>query len=337
MVSRIFPKGHLFNSLSTVFVFVMFAGQSKSLSNVLLPQRSKKQREKTEFTNNVSELCELINLLPSLESEIHSDQSNARASNSENEALALREFAATCERCNRLIAELQREVSATQRDTQLHVHREAIVESLQTRYKHLCTVYNANANAKLKKLTQQHDFSKLGSSRAFSKRLPTTGENASSRKRNSDSDSMSSSFNSFLDSSRNKRDRNSSTATKREPAAPSWYAEANVVSEEEAARFENEFTMMYDERVSKMNEIRTVETQLSDIQRLQDMLAEHVLEQEEKIDATHGNVIAATDNIKQGNEHLHRAMQNTAKMRIWILFVLLVCTFTLLFLHWYND
>lgn len=48
-------------------------------------------------------------------------------------------------------------------------------------------------------------------------------------------------------------------------------------------------------------------------------------------------VVGATENIRDANEQIKQAMQRNAGLRVWVLFFLIVMSFTLLFLDWYND
>lgn len=48
-------------------------------------------------------------------------------------------------------------------------------------------------------------------------------------------------------------------------------------------------------------------------------------------------VVGATENIKDANEQIKQAIQRNAGLRVWVLFFLIVMSFTLLFLDWYND
>lgn len=51
-----------------------------------------------------------------------------------------------------------------------------------------------------------------------------------------------------------------------------------------------------------------------------------------------GNVVVGTtENIKDANEQIKQAMQRNAGLRVWVLFFLIIMSFTLLFLDWYND
>lgn len=48
-------------------------------------------------------------------------------------------------------------------------------------------------------------------------------------------------------------------------------------------------------------------------------------------------VIGATENVKDGNEQVKQSIQRNAGLRVYVLFFLIVMSFTLLFLDWYND
>lgn len=51
-----------------------------------------------------------------------------------------------------------------------------------------------------------------------------------------------------------------------------------------------------------------------------------------------GNVVVgATENIKDANEQIKQAIQRNAGLRVWVLFFLIIMSFALLFLDWYND
>ena len=81
------------------------------------------------------------------------------------------------------------------------------------------------------------------------------------------------------------------------------------------------------------------------------MFTEHVLTQETTIDTVHATTMHATEDLKVGNDLLKQvraraaysnatvtqAMKRKADLRVWVLFALLVLTFTLLFLDWYNP
>ncbi len=106
---------------------------------------------------------------------------------------------------------------------------------------------------------------------------------------------------------------------------------------------------------------RQIESQVIEISRLQQVFTEKIFEQvgcspstckwmsiciswwkfwffkEHSIDYVQRLAVKTTDNIKLGNEEIQEAMKKNSALRLWILFVVIVLSFTLLFLDWYND
>uniref|UniRef100_A0A4W4H1Z0 Syntaxin-18 n=1 Tax=Electrophorus electricus TaxID=8005 RepID=A0A4W4H1Z0_ELEEL len=80
-----------------------------------------------------------------------------------------------------------------------------------------------------------------------------------------------------------------------------------------------------------------IEGKVVEISRLQEIFAEKVLQQETEIDHIHQLVVGATENVKEGNEDIREAIKNNAGFRVWILFFLVMCSFSLLFLDWYDS
>lgn len=62
-----------------------------------------------------------------------------------------------------------------------------------------------------------------------------------------------------------------------------------------------------------------------------------MLQQEQDIDRISNTVVGSTENVKDANEQIKQAIQRNAGLRVYVLFFLLVMSFTLLFLDWYND
>uniref|UniRef100_A0A674MPX9 Syntaxin-18 n=1 Tax=Takifugu rubripes TaxID=31033 RepID=A0A674MPX9_TAKRU len=82
---------------------------------------------------------------------------------------------------------------------------------------------------------------------------------------------------------------------------------------------------------------RQIEGKVVEISRLQEIFTEKVLQQEAEIDGIHQLVVGATENVKEGNEDIREAIKNNAGFRVWILFFLVMCSFSLLFLDWYDS
>lgn len=73
------------------------------------------------------------------------------------------------------------------------------------------------------------------------------------------------------------------------------------------------------------------------IAELQELFTEKVLQQQIDIERISTTVVGTTENIKEANEQIRQAIQRNAGLRVYILFFLLVMSFSLLFLDWYND
>ena len=80
-----------------------------------------------------------------------------------------------------------------------------------------------------------------------------------------------------------------------------------------------------------------VQSKVVKIAELQSIFTEKVMEQAEDIERIHVDTVASTENINMGNQEIRKAIQNKASYRVYILFIILVFSFSLLFLDWYND
>lgn len=106
---------------------------------------------------------------------------------------------------------------------------------------------------------------------------------------------------------------------------------------EEMQLFERENEKMYDNLMSLKDDVQKIESKVIKIAELQEIFTEKVLQQKDDIDLISANAVASTENVKDGNEEIRKAIQSNASMRVYILFFLLVMSFTLLFLDWYNE
>lgn len=109
------------------------------------------------------------------------------------------------------------------------------------------------------------------------------------------------------------------------------------MTQEEAMQLEMENEALMEQLSSLTDSVQQVQHKVVKIAELQEIFTEKVLQQADDIDRVHAQAVAATENIKGGNEAVRTAIQNNASYRVYILFVLLVFSFALLFLDWYND
>ena len=107
--------------------------------------------------------------------------------------------------------------------------------------------------------------------------------------------------------------------------------------DEDVQQLEMENDLLWNELQGMDDQVRVIEGQVVEISRLQSIFTEKVLAQSEQIDNVHMSSINSTENIKQGNEHVRDAIRNNAGLRFWILFFLVVTSFSLLFLDWYDT
>lgn len=110
-----------------------------------------------------------------------------------------------------------------------------------------------------------------------------------------------------------------------------------VISYEEFQMFEQENKKLYEELNALSDEVKSIEGRVIEISQLQKVFTEKVLEQDQEMERISYTLGGATENVKDGNEQLRQAMKNNAGFRISILFFLLVMSFSLLFLDWYNP
>jgi len=113
--------------------------------------------------------------------------------------------------------------------------------------------------------------------------------------------------------------------------------EDEEMSQEEAAVMELENEKLMDHLSSLQNQVDQVQSKVVKIAELQSIFTEKVLQQAEHLEKVHENAVASTENINVGNEAVRQAIQNKATYRVYILFIILVFSFSLLFLDWYNP
>jgi len=106
---------------------------------------------------------------------------------------------------------------------------------------------------------------------------------------------------------------------------------------EETQMFEEENERLYEELNNIVKEVKNIEGTVVQISQLQEIFQEKVLSQSTQIESINSTSVLTTENVKEGNEQIREAIKNSATFRVWILFFLVMCTFSLLFLDWYNE
>ncbi|XP_053724398.1 syntaxin-18 [Synchiropus splendidus] len=224
--------------------------------------------------------------------------------------------------CSEAIKQLRSHAEKQVSSVQVKEHRAAVMELIEMYLKGVCKLYSEQRAIRVKKMVDKKRLSRLGPehhSRGAEKRLE---EEPVGDKSSKEEVSVDRSVSEVQDNSVNLWE---------EPRVE------DELSPEEIQMFEQENQRLVSEMNSLVNEVRQIEGKVVDIARLQEIFSEKVLQQETEIDNIHQLVVGATENVKEGNEDIREAIKNNAGFRVWILFFLVMCSFSLLFLDWYDS
>lgn len=109
------------------------------------------------------------------------------------------------------------------------------------------------------------------------------------------------------------------------------------LTKEELQMFELENADLINELNSLKGEVKAIEKKVTRIADLHGTFTEMVLRQDEEILRIDTKLVGATENVQDANLELRKAVQNNASFRVYLLFFIMMLSFTLLFLNWYND
>ncbi|KAJ8918037.1 hypothetical protein NQ315_011493 [Exocentrus adspersus] len=219
-------------------------------------------------------------------------------------------------KCTHMITEYKKEVAGLPKTKQKEEHYQNVIESLEQYLKNVSKIYTEVKAVRVKRVIETHKLSKLET-----KPSPQPTETSEVP-------------------SKTNLESNSSSSTKKEPRislpSPTVNYEEEL-SAEEMQMFESENEILYNELNSISDEVKQMESKVVHIAELQELFTEKVLQQEKDIERIATTVVGSTENVKDANEQIRQAIQRNAGLRVWVLFFLLVMSFSLLFLDWYND
>jgi t-SNARE complex subunit (syntaxin) len=111
-----------------------------------------------------------------------------------------------------------------------------------------------------------------------------------------------------------------------------------VAAESTVARIdlEQENALLMETFTSDLDEVHAASNKVTEITRLQAILASKIEEQATQLDAVYANTVEAVENVAQGNEQLRKAIRSSIDFRMGVFLFYLMCSFCLLFLHWYD-
>ncbi|XP_077386395.1 syntaxin-18 isoform X1 [Festucalex cinctus] len=222
--------------------------------------------------------------------------------------------------CSEAIKQLRTEAEKQVTSAQIREHRGAILDLIEMYLKGVCKLYSEQRAIRVKRMVDKKRLSRLGSEQHS--RVEKIVDQEPKEKRTAKEESSDKSATEVLDQSTN------------------LWEEGKVedeLSPEEIQMFEQENQRLVSEMSNLVDEVRQIEGKVVEISRLQEIFSEKVLQQETEIDNIHQLVVGATENVKEGNEDIREAIKNNAGFRVWILFFLVMCSFSLLFLDWYDS
>ncbi|KAJ4926720.1 hypothetical protein JOQ06_014467 [Pogonophryne albipinna] len=220
--------------------------------------------------------------------------------------------------CSEAIRQLRNEAVKQVSSAQVKEHRGAVLDLIEVYLRGVCKLYSEQRAIRVKRMVDKKRLSRLAPE--HHSRVGKTPEPMEEKtvKEESSEKSVSEVPNNTLN----------------------LWEEGRVedeLSPEEIQMFEQENQRLVSEMNSLVDEVRQIEGKVVEISRLQEIFAEKVLHQETEIDSIHQLVVGATENVKEGNEDIREAIKNNAGFRVWILFFLVMCSFSLLFLDWYDS
>ncbi|XP_040094282.1 syntaxin-18 isoform X2 [Oryx dammah] len=229
--------------------------------------------------------------------------------------------------CSEAIQQLRTQAHKEIHSQQVKEHRTAVLDFVEDYLKRVCKLYSEQRAIRVKRVVDKKRLSKL-----------EPEPNAKTRESMS-SEKVSQSPSKDSEEKPIPEEYPEKVPVEAQPELGSWGdgKGEDELSPEEIQMFEQENQRLIGEMNSLFDEVRQIEGKVVEISRLQEIFTEKVLQQEAEIDSIHQLVVGATENIKEGNEDIREAIKNNAGFRVWVLFFLVMCSFSLLFLDWYDS
>lgn len=224
--------------------------------------------------------------------------------------------------CRNLIMKFRSDIGKEKFNVSAQEHYEGVVVGLDKYLKSVVSIHSEMRAVRVAKQIQQKKLSRLEVNSVESRAMEIGGGQGSSA---TDLIEL--------------REKAVAAAAEAQPLQYSaWGDESDEeMTQEESAMMEMENERLIEQLNSLNNAVDQVQSKVVKIAELQSIFTEKVLEQADDIERIHAETVSSTENIKGGNEAVRQAIQNKASYRVYILFVILVFSFSLLFLDWYND
>lgn len=221
--------------------------------------------------------------------------------------------------CSFAINSLKGEVMKQKRSSQVVTHREAVLEMLGQYLKVVCKLYSQQRAIRVKRMVDKKRISRL---QLDQKKVKKDAEQTAPCSPTVD----------VIDGTTKEYKKQTDPALDLAPAV----SDDEELTPEEVQMFEMENQRLFTEMNSLVDEVRHIEGQVVEISQLQEIFSEKVLHQSTQMDRVYETAVGTTENVKGGNEQIREAIKNNASFRVWILFFLVMCSLSLLFLDWYS-
>ncbi|XP_073466326.1 syntaxin-18 [Aquarana catesbeiana] len=230
--------------------------------------------------------------------------------------------------CSDAIQQLRTEANKDTVSSQVKEHRNAVLDLIRDYLKRVCKLYSEQRAIRVKRVVDKKRLSRLESEQIHKAKTRHSTETTTSGNAEGKEDGKPAG-----------EDNTERTVSDTQSTSGLWDDSLgeDELSPEEIQMFEQENQRLVSEMNSLFDEVRQIEGKVVEISRLQEIFTEKVLQQETDIDNIHQLVVGATEDIKEGNEDIREAIKNNAGFRVWILFFLVMCSFSLLFLDWYDS
>ncbi|KAI3859738.1 hypothetical protein MKW92_006583 [Papaver armeniacum] len=86
-----------------------------------------------------------------------------------------------------------------------------------------------------------------------------------------------------------------------------------------------------------LDAVQETETKMVEMSALNHLMSTHVLQQAQQIEFLYEQAVEATNNVEMGNKELTQAIDRNSSSRTFIVFFIVVLTFSVLFLDWYDG
>nr|XP_034193377.1 syntaxin-18 [Osmia lignaria]XP_034193378.1 syntaxin-18 [Osmia lignaria] len=230
--------------------------------------------------------------------------------------------------CSQLIKELRREIAGCEVSPQNLEHREIMLLLIEDYLKNVCKIYSEQKAMRVKRAMEIRKIAKLELNSKSVRQLELEAKRAESNTSETTTEDKE-----------NKISSNNSSPMKIQEINGDVNALTyeEEISADDIQLFEAENEQLYNELNMLTEEVKQIETKVVHIAELQEIFTEKVLDQDKDLDRLTTTVVGSTENVKEANEQIRQAIQRNAGLRVWILFFLLVMSFSLLFLDWYNP